>query len=608
MSIKQYQNYKDVPEKYRWDLEDILKGKTIEQWFKEYEEIMLIRIKQKNSKYDSIENYIEDIKNAEAQSIISNKIDNYISNNFNTDLVNPIFIKLKNDYELRVNKLENEFGSETNRFFANIEKMKVWKDDPRLASYKNDILDSIASFDHKLDDKVEEYLIKSSIGQPDPHSIFSVLSNSELDFGYVEMPNKNKIKLNKINRTKLLKSKNESVRKQAYLKYWNGYIKHKDSFTELLYQQFNHLSTIAKIRKYNSTVEMLTFDDKVTNEILLKLFNKVSENKNILQKFYKQHKKFYQLHFKEKYHDWDYLRELVNVKSTYTIEEMNDIVLKALEPFGEEYTSQIKKAINENWIDYMSTKTKRSGAYSIGSTYGINKKYILMNFDGSLRSVETLAHELGHSMHSYYSDKHNDLNNSDYPIFLAEIASIFNELMLFDYLLENSNNEKLKFNILNSIISGFEGTVLKQTMWANYEYDLYKMIDEGKTNSSYDSISKIYFENVKKYTLKEKVSYSNLNTIASIYVPHYYYHFYVYKYAIGQLVAIYFFKQYKKEGKVALENYIKNFLSAGCSDYPLEILKKVGVDLKDDMFYEQGFEYLKEAVDQWTKLGKKIFK
>ncbi|WAM03336.1 M3 family metallopeptidase [Mycoplasmopsis cynos] len=140
---------------------------------------------------------------------------------------------------------------------------------------------------------------------------------------------------------------------------------------------------------------------------------------------------------------------------------------------------------------------------------------------------------------------------------------------------------------------------------ANYEYDLYKMIDEGKTNSSYDSISKIYFENVKKYTLKEKVSYSNLNTIASIYVPHYYYHFYVYKYAIGQLVAIYFFKQYKKEGKVALENYIKNFLSAGCSDYPLEILKKVGVDLKDDMFYEQGFEYLKEAVDQWTKLGKK---
>ncbi|MCU9935812.1 M3 family metallopeptidase [Mycoplasmopsis cynos] len=208
-------------------------------------------------------------------------------------------------------------------------------------------------------------------------------------------------------------------------------------------------------------------------------------------------------------------------------------------------------------------------------------------------------------MHSYYSDKYNDLNNSDYPIFLIEIASIFNELMLFDYLLENSNNEKLKFNILNSIISGFEGTVLKQTMWANYEYDLYKMIDEGKTNSSYDSISKIYFENVKKYTLKEKVSYSNLNTIASIYVPHYYYHFYVYKYAIGQLVAIYFFKQYKKEGKVALENYIKNFLSAGCSDYPLEILKKVGVDLKDDMFYEQGFEYLKEAVDQWTKLGKK---
>ncbi|WBP83883.1 oligoendopeptidase F [Mycoplasmopsis edwardii] len=608
MDIKQYKNHKDVPSQYKWDLNDILKGKSIQDWINDYQNVMKQRIQIKDSKFNSIEEYLVDIKLSEEQELIGNKIDNYISNNQNTDLVNAEFIKLNKDFELIAHNLSTEFGSETNRFFANIEKMKLWKEDPRLKLYKRDIGDLIASWEHKLDDKVENYLLETSIGNPDPHTIFSILSNSELDFGYVTLKNGKKIKLNKVNRTKLLKSEDESVRKQAYKNFWDGYIKHKDSFAELLYQHFNQIVTTAKVRKYDSAVHMLTFDDKVTDEILQKLFNKVASSKSIIKKYVDNYKKFYNMRFGSKMQEWDSSRELVKVKSTYSVEEMNDLVREALKPFGEEYSNQINKALTENWVDYMSTKTKRGGAYSIGGTYGIDKKYILMNFDGSLRSVETLAHELGHSMHSYYSDKHNDINNASYPIFLAEIASIFNELMLFDYLLKNSNNNKLKFNILDSIISGFNGTVLKQVMWSNYEYDLYKAIQDGSANSSYDSISKLYFENAKKYTLKNDIKYSVKDTIQAIYVPHYYYGFYVYKYAIGQLVAIYFFKQYKKHGKEALDNYIKNFLSAGGNDYPIEILKKVGVDLENDNFYDEGFKYLDDLIKEWIKLGKQIFK
>lgn len=607
MEIKQYKNHKDVEVKYRWDLEDLLQGKSLEYWINQYQNITKKRIEVKDSKYDSIDAYLDDIKLEQEQTIISNKIYNYISNNLSTDLNNAQYIKWEKDFEYQAYLLNQEFGSELPRFFKNIDKMKVWKDDPRLKSYKRAIEDLIASQKYKLDDKVEEYLVQSSLGAPNPHSIFSILSDSELDYGYVKMPNGQKTKLDPIKRNKLLKSSDKEVRKQAYQKYWDAYYKHKDSFSEILYQHFNMLVSEAKVRKYDSTVHMLTYEDKISDEILQTLFQKVAQKKQILKKYVRNLKMFYKKRFGEEFHDYDWSRELVKVKTSYTVKEANDLVLKALEPFGSEYYNQVWKALNENWVDYMSTTTKRSGAYSIGATYGIDKKYILMNFDGMLRSVETLAHELGHSMHSYYSDKHNDINNASYPIFLAEIASIFNELMLFDYLITNSNNDKLTFYLLNNLISGFSGTVHKQVLWANYEYDLYKAIEQGRASSSYDSISKIYFENAKKYTLNDSLKYTPKGTIQSIYVPHYYYGFYVYKYAIGQLVAIYFFKQYKKYGTQALENYIQNFLSAGGNDYPLEILKKVGVDLTNSKFYDEGYDYLEDLINQWIKIGKKLF-
>jgi oligoendopeptidase F len=190
-----------------------------------------------------------------------------------------------------------------------------------------------------------------------------------------------------------------------------------------------------------------------------------------------------------------------------------------------------------------------------------------MNFDESIRSVATLAHEIGHSMHSYYSDNEQPINLASYPIFLAEIASIFNELMLQDYLLNNTQDDKLKFHLLSEAIEDFEGTVRRQTMWSNYEYDLYNLVDEGKSVSTFDAIKEVYANNAKKYALKKNQKFDkDSQLIASVIVPHFYYDFYVYKYAIGFVVANAFFQKYKKDGQPALEDYINNFLKAGGSD------------------------------------------
>ncbi|MHA3801800.1 oligoendopeptidase F [Mycoplasma sp. VS30B] len=610
MAAKQYRKYSDVPSKYRWDLEDILQGKTLEQWIEQYKEIYKNRIKNKDTKYDNIDAYLQDLIESEKQTIISYKIDNYLSNNHNINIVDPKFKQLIQEWEFLNQQLDEEYGSETNRFFAHIEQMKEWKKDPRLVLYKRGIEDLIEQYSHKLSDEVEEYIIKSSLGEPDPHNIFSIITNSELDYGYINLSDKKKVKLNPTNRVTFSKSDNKEVRKQAYHNFWNAYYQHRQSLAETLYQQFKSITVEAKIRKYDSAVAMLTSGDKVSDPILQKLFNQVSDRSVIFNKYKKAYKKFYQAKFHDMMQKWDGARELVDVKSEYSVEEAKDIVANAIKPFGKEYIAEVEKAFNQGWIDFMPVDNKRSGAYSIGGTYDIDKKYILMNFDGRLDSIETLAHELGHSMHSYFSSKYQPLVNSQYPIFLAEIASIFNELMLFDYLLKTSNDDKLKFKILSNMISGFAGTVLTQVEWANYEYDLYNAIASGNASGSYETISDIYFKNSLKYKSDKKKTYkyNAKENLKAIYVPHFYYGFYVYKYAIGQLVANFFFAKYQKEGASALQNYIDNFLKAGCSDYPIEILRNVGVNLESDEFYKLGFDYVEDLIQQWIKLGNKIFK
>lgn len=608
MDIKEYDKYKDIPEKYRWDLEDILQGKSLDYWMDKYKSLFEKRILIKDSKYESLEKFLADFKLQEDITVILFKITNYISNNINTNVVDAKFQALNQKFSALTADLNTRLGSEDNRIFTHSQKVKEWLKDPRMQQYKHYLESVLDTLEHKLNDEVENYIISTAQGTPSPAEVFSVLTNSELVYESVINSKNKKLKLTPTNRAQLLKSNDPKVRKGAYENYFKAFLKHKGTLSTTLYQQFKNLSVEAKVRNFNSAIESLTYSDRVPESVLLKLYKEVSSRKKVFIKYTNARKKFYKAKFNAKMQKWDYNRELVSVKSKFSVEEAKELVKKALKPFGPEYMEQIEKAMSQKWIDFMSAKGKRSGAYSIGGTYGIDKKYILMNFNGELRSVETLAHELGHSMHSYFSDTRQDLVNSLYPIFLAEIASIFNELMLFDYLLKTSDNDKLKFTILNQMIEGFLGTVNRQIEWSNYEYDLFKAIENNEPANSWDAISNIYFKNMNKYALKVKTKKDDLDLTPAIYVPHFYYHFYVYKYAVGQLSAIYFFAQYKKYGTEALENYVNNFLSAGSIDFPLNILKNNGIDLESDKFYNDGYEYVEKLVNQYVELGNKIFK
>ena len=608
MKAKQFKKRKDVPKKYTWDLEDLLKGKTIEEYIKDFETYSKKLIKVKDSKYESSDAYLKAMKIEDKQIQTMYIIHNYISNNINADIANPKFNSLYQDFQFKQHNISMELGPEQPRIFKNEKKLKEWVKLPSFKKYKREILSALETKKHQLPKQIQEYLVEADRGTQKVSEVFSILTDAELDYGYATSSKGKKIKITRANRTKLAENIDPKIRKTAAIEYRKAYLKHKKSLSNMLYQHFKTATVDAKLTKHKNVIEYLVFDDRASEKLLTSLYQSVQNNLDVFKSYKTLHSKIYKAKFGNAITDDDWYVPLVKVKTSYTVEEMQKAVLNAFKPFGKEYTDQVRKAFKDRWIDYMAIDNKRSGAYSIGATYGIDKKYILMNNTGDMRATETLAHELGHSMHSYYSDKNNTLRDSGYKIFVAEIASIFNELMLFDHLLKTSTNDRLKFKIRQQMAVGFEATVHRQIVWSNYEYDMYKAIEAGQPVSTYDAISKVYFENSKKYSLKKVPKFDANKQWPSVMVPHYYYGFYVYKYAIGQLVANIFFQRYKENGPKALQDYIKNFLSVGGSMTPLETLKNAGVDLEDPETYKIGYKAARNNVVELKKLAKKLFK
>lgn len=606
--LKKYNSYSDVEEKYKWDIEDILGNKTYQQLEDEYFDLYSKIIEIKDSKYNSLDQYVEYIELSKKFLILGNRISNYLDNKLNINIVDPTINKTISLFETKSQEYAKKLGSEANRIFQHKDKIKTWINDNRLIDVKKDLEATLQELDHKLSDDVENYLNDTASGSPVPEDIFSIISDSEVDFGNVLIKNK-KIKITEGNRIALLKNKDEQVRKDVYFNYLNGYLKNKQSLARLLYQHIKEISVNALYRKYNSSLESILLQDHVDKKLLNIIYDAVQKHMYIFKKYNNAKKQFFKAKFNKKLEKWDYFLDLVNVKSSYTIEEAQKILLDVISIMPYEYPEVVKKAIDERWVDYINVPSKRSGAYSIGGAAGMKKIYILMNFDGTLESVNTLCHEMGHSMHSYFSNKCQSPLRSSYPIFLAEIASIFNELLLNDYLINKSKNIQQQFYLLDSSINDFIGTVLRQTMWSNFEFDLYNAIDENKPLNTYEEIEKLYVENEKKYsTTSKSIKLGDPRNVYSVMVPHFYYYFYVYKYALGYIVANVFFQKYKQEGQKALKNYINKFLSAGDIDWPANILKDAGVDIYNEDIYNLAFEVLNQKVDKYIKLGKKIFK
>jgi oligoendopeptidase F len=298
-------------------------------------------------------------------------------------------------------------------------------------------------------------------------------------------------------------------------------------------------------------------------------------------------------------HMYDLYTPLVKeVKMEIPYDEAKDLILKGLKPLGGDYLNILKEGFENRWVDVHENKGKRSGAYSSG-TYGTNP-YILMNWQDNVNNLFTLAHEFGHSVHSYYTRKHQPYPYGNYSIFVAEVASTCNEALLNDYLLKTIDDDKKRLYLLNHYLEGFRGTVFRQTMFAEFEHMIHKKAQSNEALTA-DSLTKEYYELNKKYFGEEDIVIDEEIGLEWSRIPHFYYNYYVYQYATGFSAATALSKQILEEGQPAVDRYIE-FLKSGSSDYPIEVLKKAGVDMTSSKPIEDACKVFEEKLNEMESL------
>lgn len=405
-----------------------------------------------------------------------------------------------------------------------------------------------------------------------PYNIYGTLSNADFTFDEIEDEAGNKVAMSHGRYGKYIESKVPSVRKAAYDSMYKTFGQFKNSCAATLAATVKSHTFNANVRGYASARAAALFTNNVSEDVYDNLVKTVNEHLPLLHRYAALRKKMMGL---DELHFYDMYVPLVGeVDFKVTFEEAQEIILKALAPLGEDYLAIIRKAFSERWIDWADNKGKRSGAYS-GGTFGTNP-FILMTWQNNLNSLYTLIHELGHSVHSYYSRTSQPFYYHGYSIFLAEIASITNETLLTDYLLRTSEDESVKLFVINHFLDGVKGSLFRQTQFAEFEHAIHTADAEG-TPLTADYFTNTYAELNKRY-YGESLTYDDKIGLEWARIPHFYMNYYVFQYATGLSAASAFVRMIQEEGQPAVERYL-TFLKAGCSGYPLNVLKKAGLDM-----------------------------
>ena len=451
---------------------------------------------------------------------------------------------------------------------------------------------------HTLDAEQERIVAMAAEALDASDETFSALNNADVKFEEVEDKDGNKHTLTHGTYGTYMESPDRVLRKNTFHALYNYFKKHNNTLASTLSGNLKKKKYYADVHKYSSTRNNALSNNLIPEEVYDNLVTVVNKKIPALQRYYNLHKRA------KGFEDFRlYDRSVSMVKGEplkFTFEEARDIVLEAVKPMGEEYVNDMKKAFTERWIDVYPNKGKRSGAYSWGGY--TTKPFVLLNFDGTLNDVYTLIHELGHSMHSYYTRKNQPYVYGDYSIFVAEVASTCNEALLTEYLynkFEKEDNKNGMLRVLNQALSGFTATVYRQTQFAEFEHKINQHLQNGGAltaeyfNTEYFNLIKKYYGDVFTYDEDIKYEWSR--------VPHFYYNYYVYQYATGYSAAQALSKLILKDSKNA-KVYIDEFLSKGCSNYPIEVLKNAGVDMSKPEPIELALQDFEEKIEKFEKL------
>ncbi len=473
------------------------------------------------------------------------------------------------------------------------------KEEPKLGQYRMGLFDLFRKQEHSLSEAEERILALTGPMASTASSVYSTYKNAEMINPEVTLSTGEKVVLSSAGFSKYRASENRDDRELVFKVFFENFKKYEATFGEMLSGTINKDIFYAKARKYESALDAALFPQNISTDVYHSLIENVNKNLDAFHRYLKIKKRMLGVDT-IKYLDL-YAPVVKDINLEYSYEEAQDMVLKALAPLGDEYTSTIKKAFENNWIDVYPTKGKRSGAYSQGSAYDMHP-YILLNYNGQYNDVSTLAHELGHTMQSYFSNKFQPYPTSDYPIFVAEVASTFNEELLFAEMLKTIKDKDAKLSLLMSRLDGFKGTLFRQTQFAEFELKTHEAAEKGEALTG-EYLSKLYTDIVKRYYGHDKgICYvDDYIEMEWAYIPHFYYNFYVYQYSTSFTASVSLAEKVLKGEKGMVDNYLK-FLSSGSSDYPIELLKKAGVDMTSSEPFDKTIEAMNAIMDEIEKL------
>jgi oligoendopeptidase F len=590
----------DVELSQTWDLTSIFKND--EEWEKEFKKLSVEIeeiLKYENIMVENIDNLKATLKLDEDLSKRMDKLYTYAHLKGDEDSTNSKY----QEYNNRALSLYSRWA--TNATFEELkllelseEKLNEYFNDEEISFFKFYISNLLNKKKHKLTQKEEELLANLMEIMAIPHKTFSMLNEADLKFDDVMNSKGEVLPLNHARYISYLESTDRILRENAFRSTYRAYGNFKNSFASTLQGQVLIHTIGAKLKNYPSARNAALSSNFIDESVYDALIEAVNSKLYLLHKYMEIRKNILKL---DEMHQYDIHTSLIeNVELSFTFEEARDIILDALSVMGEEYISILKKAFDERWIDYAENVGKRSGAYS-GGTYGTNP-FILISWRGTIDNLFTLAHELGHSLHSYYTRNNQPYLYGHYTIFLAEVASITNELLLSNYLMKKySNDDKIKAYIVNHDLDKIKSTLYRQTQFAEFEYEIHKIVENGGALTA-DTLSDTYYDINKKY-YGEYITYDDEIRYEWARIPHFYYNFYVYQYATGISAASAFAKKILNEGKPAVEKYI-NYLKSGSSDYSLEILKKAGVDMSTNKPVLNCLDIFEEQLKEFEKLVK----
>ena len=589
-----YESREEIDSKYKWDLSSMFPSdEAFEAGLEELKAYCPKLLAFKGKISTSAQALLEFLQLEDKMTLLLYKIINYAERKSDEDTR----VAKYQAYVANATSAYTQVGEATSWFAAELLAIpaesveKFYAEVPALEFYRRKLNKILNQREHTLSAEEEALLARAEELAVQPTNIFSMFDDADLTFDDAVDSEGKTHKLTSGSFVPLLMDADRILRESAFKQLYSRFGEFRNTSAAILTSQVKNLQFFSSSRKYASSLEAALAENEIPVEVYNNLIDAVHQNFPAFYKYVDLRKRVMGL---DELHFWDVYTPLVDdVDMKFTYEEACDLIVKALAPMGEEYVNLVKKGLESRWVDVYETPGKRSGAYSAGGK-GMNP-VMLLNFQGGLDDVYTLIHEMGHSLHTYFSSHNQEITYSDYSIFVAEVASTCNEALLSHYLLEHETDPARHAYILNHFLEGFRGTIYRQCMFAEFERDISQMNADGVAlnaevlSERYGKLCAEYFGPGIELDEEIKLEWSR--------IPHFYYNFYVYQYCIGFSAAIALSQRILSEGEPAVKDYI-GYLSGGCSKTPIELLRGAGVDMATPDPVNAALKYFGELVDQ----------